>query len=127
MVNEIVIVVVVASFLGAMLLRRRSHDDVHTIEGYHRVAHTLEVINEHPHGSQRAGDPVEVPKHAYPESTVRLTDLAAVGLTTHPRRVKRWPHPRRSGATGALTFDDHVGPRCRGSRLPNAQTLPSAS
>jgi len=84
LVDGIIIVVVVASLLGAVLLRRRSHDDVHTIEGYHRVAHTLEVINEHPYGSRKTDAPVEVPKHAYPESTVRLTDSATVRLTSAP-------------------------------------------
>ena len=111
MVDGIIIVVVVASLLGAMLLRRRSHDDVHTIEGYHRVAHTLEVINEHPHGSQKAGDPVEVPKHAYPESTVRLTDSATVRLTSPPpTAVPPVAPPEAVERVGALTFDDALAP-----------------
>jgi hypothetical protein len=111
LVDGIIIVVVVASLLGALLLRRRSHDDVHTIEGYHRVAHTLEVINEHPHGSPKTGAPVEVPKHAYPESTVRLTDSATVRLTSPPpSAVPPVAPPETVERVGAITFDDALAP-----------------
>ena len=111
LVDGIIIVVVVASLLGAVLLRRRSHDDVHTIEGYHRVAHTLEVINEHPYGSQKTDAPVEVPKHAYPESTVRLTDSATVRLTSAPpTAVPPVAPPETVERVGAITFDDALAP-----------------
>ena len=111
LVDGIIIVVVVASLLGAVLLRRRSHDDVHTIEGYHRVAHTLEVINEHPYGSQKTDAPVEVPKHAYPESTVRLTDSATVRLTSPPpTAVPPVAPPETVERVGAITFDDALAP-----------------
>ena len=111
LVDGIIIVVVVASLLGAVLLRRRSHDDVHTIEGYHRVAHTLEVINEHPYGSRKTDAPVEVPKHAYPESTVRLTDSATVRLTSAPpTAVPPVAPPETVERVGAITFDDALAP-----------------
>ena len=111
LVDGIIIVVVVASLLGAVLLRRRSHDDVHTIEGYHRVAHTLEVINEHPYGSRKTDAPVEVPKHAYPESTVRLTDSATVRLTSPPpTAVPPVAPPETVERVGAITFDDTLAP-----------------
>lgn len=84
LVDVIIVVVVVASLLGAILLRRRSRDDVHSVEGYHRQIHTLEVINEHPAGSEVRRGSVEAPKHAYPGSTVRLTDSTTVRLTPPP-------------------------------------------
>lgn len=111
LVDGIIVVVVVASLVGALFLRRRSHDDVHTIEGYHRVAHTLEVINEHPLGSQKTGAPVEAPKHAYPESTVRLTDSATVRLTSSPpTAVPPVAPPEAVERVGAITFDDALAP-----------------
>ena len=72
--------VVAASFLAALLLRRRSHGDVHSVEGYHRQIHTLETISEHPPGPEASDHPVDGPKHAYPESAVRLTDSTTVRL-----------------------------------------------
>jgi hypothetical protein len=111
LVDGIIIVVVVASLLGAVLHRRRSRDDVHTIEGYHRVAHTLEAINEHPQGSEKAGSPVEVHKHAYPESAVRLTDAATVRLTHPPLSdVPPVAPPEVVTRVGAITFDDALAP-----------------
>jgi Domain of unknown function (DUF4115) len=116
--DVIIIVVVVSSLVGVVLLRRRSHDDVHTIEGYHRVAHTLEVINEHPQGinehpqgAKKSADPVVAPKHSYPESAVRLTDAATVRLT-HPTPTDVPPiaPPEVTERVGAITFDDALAP-----------------
>jgi hypothetical protein len=109
--DVIIIVVVVSSLVGVLILRRRSHDDVHTIEGYHRVAHTLEVINEHPQGAEKSADQVVGPKHSYPESTVRLTDAATVRLT-HPTPTDLPPvaPPEVGARVGAITFDDALAP-----------------
>jgi hypothetical protein len=109
--DVIIIVVVVSSVVGVLLLRRHSRDDVHTIEGYHRVAHTLEVINEHPQGAEKSADHVDAPKHSYPESTVRLTDAATVRLT-HPAPTDLPPiaPPEVAGRVGAITFDDALAP-----------------
>jgi hypothetical protein len=109
--DVIIIVVVVSSLVGVILLRRRSHDDVHTIEGYHRVAHTLEVINEHPQGAEKSADPVVAPKHSYPESAVRLTDAATVRLThPEPTDVPPIAPPEVAPRVGAITFDDALAP-----------------
>jgi hypothetical protein len=66
-----VVVVAVAGF-G---LRRRSRDDVHSVEHYHRQLHTLQEMREHP------SSPGDDEHAAYPApafrvgtSTVRLTD-----------------------------------------------------
>ena len=50
-------VVVVLGVLAAVLLTRRSHDDVHSVEHYHRQLHTLEEIRAHPtrHGDGNGG------------------------------------------------------------------------
>jgi Domain of unknown function (DUF4115) len=109
--DVIIIVVVVSSLVGVVLLRRRSHDDVHTIEGYHRVAHTLEVINEHPQGAEKTAESAAPTKHAYPESAVRLTDAATVRLT-HPAPTDVPPiaPPEVTERVGAITFDDALAP-----------------
>jgi hypothetical protein len=112
LVDGIIIVVVVASLLGALLLRRRSHDDVHSVEGYHRQIHTLEVISEHPAGSEAPSDAAEPPKHAFPESAVRLTDSTTVRIIAAPPEAVPPPTvppavpPPEEEAAVALSFDD---------------------
>ena len=79
-----------------------------------------------PLGSRKTDAPVEVPKHAYPESTVRLTDSATVRLTSPPPdrraaggptrdgRARRGHHLRRrvgpgAGGAGTRTPDPAIG------------------
>jgi hypothetical protein len=44
------VVVVAVAVSVAALLMRRSQDDVHSVEHYHRQLHTLEEIRSHPSG-----------------------------------------------------------------------------
>ena len=48
---------------------------------YEKPKAELEVISEHPAGSAEAGESVGAPKHAYPESAVRLTESTTARLT----------------------------------------------
>ncbi len=103
--------VVAASLLGVVLLRRRSHNDVHSVEGYHRQIHTLEVISEHPAGSENSEQPVGEPKHLYPESAVRLTDSTTVRLIGSPRPpVPPVAPPPVGDSSSTITFDALVRP-----------------
>jgi len=117
-VDGIIIVVVAGSLLGAVLLRRRSHDDVHSVEVYHRQIHTLEVINEHPAAlAAPGGDTAEVnegaptvshpQKHSYPEPTVRITNAAEPNIggpvSTDVPPIAPFEVVER---VGAITFDD---------------------
>jgi hypothetical protein len=104
LVDGVILVVVAASLIGAIVLRRRSHDDDHSVEGYHRQIHTLEVINEHPPGTEGETEAVEAHKHSYPESAVRLTESATVRLSESPPETV--PPPDVTERVGAITFDD---------------------
>jgi hypothetical protein len=56
LVGGILGAVVLAGLAVAMLTRRRSLDDEHSVEGYHRQLHTLEHISVHPvAGAEGAG------------------------------------------------------------------------
>ena len=117
------IVVVVASLLAALLTttpfpRRRPLRS----RGITASLHTLEVINEHPTDRGSASDPVEVPKHAYPESTVRVTDSATVRLTSRApgRGAARSPPPETVEHVRAIDLRRRVGPRAPASRHPSA-------
>jgi len=45
----IVAALLVAGIVAGVVVRRRSHDDAHSVEHYHRKLHTLEEIRAHPH------------------------------------------------------------------------------
>ncbi len=104
LIAEIVAVVIVGGVAVAILLLRRSHDDVHSVEHYHRQLHTLEEIRGHPNGDGQNGrDPVEFPASAFRvsgSSTVRLTEP---GRTIVPPV----PPPPLPNASEPLTFDDN--------------------
>ncbi len=75
MIGVIVVVVVVAGALLYALFRRRSHDDAHSVEHYHRQLHTLEEIRAHPlddsNGRSEAPFPAST---STASSSVRLTE-----------------------------------------------------
>jgi hypothetical protein len=122
----IIVAVMVVLVTAALLTRRVSHDDVHSVEGYHRSLHTLEEINAHPSVSSGVGAAGAEPRaragSAYPESAVRLAGTSTVRVTDAPPAsvppVSRPPRPPlpagssgASGASGAdpdlpVTFDD---------------------
>jgi hypothetical protein len=86
LIGGIVAAVVVLSLAAVLLTRRRAHDDVHSVEGYHRSLHTLEHINAHP--------AAPAPEH---ESAVRLAGTPSVRVTDPP-----WG----AAPPGPVAFDD---------------------
>jgi hypothetical protein len=106
---EIVVALVVVALAAAALTRRRSHDDVHSVEGYHRQLHTLEHMNVHPvepvadsepAEGAKEGKPVKAAKPdkaakvakavgaAFPESAVRVPGTRTVRVTDGVPTVK---------------------------------------
>jgi uncharacterized protein YceK len=110
LIDWIAVAVVVVVLAAALLTRRLTHDDVHSVEGYHRSLHTLESINAHPavHGGDtKTGDG---PKPAYPESAVRVAGTSSVRVTDRPPfSVPPVPPPLVAEGDRPVTFDD-AGP-----------------
>ena len=48
LIGGLIAVVVVLGVLAAVLMARRTHDDEHSVEHYHRQLHTLEEIRGQP-------------------------------------------------------------------------------
>ena len=100
-------VVVLVGLAAVVLLRRRSHDDVHSVEHYHRQLHTLEEMQAHlpsaepPNGNGQRALPASAFKVSG-TSTVRLTES---GLTPVPPI----PPPPVATPSEPVSFDD-AGP-----------------
>jgi hypothetical protein len=98
LVAWLVLIGVVAVAATAVSLRRRSHDDVHSVEGYHRQLHTLEVIRTHTDAE---------PGAAFPESTFKVSTHATVRLTEPGQAVvPPVPPPPVPDPDRPVTFDD---------------------
>jgi hypothetical protein len=82
LIGVILVVVAVAVLAATAFTRRRSHDDVHSVDGYHRQLHTLEHISVHPLQADRDGATSSKP--AIPESAVRLAGSPNVRVTDAP-------------------------------------------
>src|SRR5471032_2226535 len=102
---------------AALLTRRVSHDDVHSVEGYHRSLHTLEEINAHPSvsGAAAGAGSRATAVSAYPESAVRLAGTSTVRVTDAPPAsvppvplplVSLPPFPPGADPDLPVTFDD---------------------
>src|ERR1700684_1503928 len=91
LIGGIVAAAVVVVIAVALLTRRVAHDDVHSVEGYHRSLHTLESINAHPTGSGVDEAASQGAKSPYPESAVRVADPSTVRVTGP--RGSGWPVP----------------------------------
>jgi hypothetical protein len=104
LIAEIVAVVVVAGLVAAVMVRRRSHDDEHSVEHYHRQLHTLEELRGHPPAAERQnGNDEEV----YPASTFRVSGSSTVRLTESDRPVvPPVPPPPVANPAEPVTFDD---------------------
>jgi len=106
MIGGIVAVVVILGAVAALLVRRRTHDDVHSVDHYHRQLHTLEEIRAHPPPGQENGNgEATFPASAFrvSGSTVRLTES---GKTVVPPV----PPPPVPNPAEPVTFDDDDGP-----------------
>jgi hypothetical protein len=111
LIGVIVAAVAVVVLVATVLTRRVTHDDVHSVEGYHRSLHTLETINAHPADTvrQAAGD--QRAQAAFPESAVRLAGSPTVRVTDlRPGAVPPVPPPPVNDADRPLKFDDEEKP-----------------
>jgi hypothetical protein len=97
LIDGIVAVVVVALVVAAVVLLRRSQDDAHSVEHYHRQLHTLEEISSHPSVGDDSAAPTGsdngengASREVYPASAFRVSGTPPPS----PRRRRR-PSPTR--------------------------------
>ncbi|HEY5384175.1 MAG TPA: DUF4115 domain-containing protein [Acidimicrobiales bacterium] len=111
LIGGLIVVVVVLGVIAAVLLTRRSHDDVHSVEHYHRQLHTLEEIRGHPvdaaNGST-VGEKVDKAEgEVFPASAFRVSGSSTVRLTGSDQPpVPPVPPPPVANPSKPLTFDD---------------------
>jgi hypothetical protein len=106
-IGGLIAVVVVLGIVAAVVVSRRSRDDVHSVEHYHRQLHTLEEMRTHvpPAGGQNGNG-----EAAYPASAFRVTGSSTVRLTESDRPAPPpAPPPPVANPAEPLTFDD-AGP-----------------
>jgi Domain of unknown function (DUF4115) len=110
LIGGLIVVVVVLGVIAAVLLTRRSHDDVHSVEHYHRQLHTLEEMRGHPVGGDLSnGSPAadKVDEEVFPASAFRVSSSSTVRLTQSDRPVvPPVPPPPVPNPSKPLTFDD---------------------
>ena len=111
LIGGLVAVVVVLGVIAAVLMARRTHDDEHSVDHYHRQLHTLEEIRTHPAGDGANGRDSESREGGvFPASAFRVSGSSTVRLTesgTPP--VPPVPPPPVPNPSEPLTFDD-AGP-----------------
>jgi hypothetical protein len=106
-IGGIVAAVVLAALTVVLLTRRVSHDDLHSVEGYHRSIHTLESINAHPAAPGDGAQSSSAMKSAYPESAIRLGGSPSVRVTDAPTSsLPPVPPPPMLDPEAPVTFDD---------------------
>jgi hypothetical protein len=110
LIGGIVAAVLVTVGAVALLTRRVAHDDVHSVEGYHRSLHTLETINAHPTTSGGEEVSAQGAKYAYPESAVRVAGPSTVRVTGLRGSVPPVATPPLADPDAPMTFDDAVQP-----------------
>src|SRR6516225_10090996 len=94
---------VVVGVVAGAVLRRRSQDDVHSVEHYHRQLHTLEEMRTHPTAGQEESNG-EAP---YPVNAYRVPNSPRVRLTEPGTTVVPPASPPPVPNPGmAETFDD---------------------
>ena len=103
LIGGLIGVVILLGVVAAVLLLRRSHDDVHSVEHYHRQLHTLEEIRTHTPGERPNGSAGA----AFPASAFRVSGSSTVRLTEsdHPV-VPPVPPPPVPQPGEPMTFDD---------------------
>jgi hypothetical protein len=115
LIGGLVGVVVVVGVAAAILLLRRSQDDVHSVEHYHRQLHTLEEIRTHPTGtatSAGTGSATDAgqngsERETFPASAIRVSGSSTVRLTESGRPpVPPVPPPPVPNPAEPVSFDD---------------------
>ncbi|MGO9856628.1 MAG: DUF4115 domain-containing protein [Acidimicrobiales bacterium] len=101
---------VVVGVTAGMLARRRTHDDVHSVEHYHRQLHTLEEMRTHLPTGSSGGHQNGNEAAAFPASPFRVSGSSTVRLTESGRPpVPPAPPPPVPNPAEPVTFDD-AGP-----------------
>ena len=94
---------VVVGVVAGAALRRRSQDDVHSVEHYHRQLHTLEEMRTHPTEGREHGNG----EASFPASTFRVSTSPTVRLTEPGSTiVPPVPPPLVPNPGQAVAFDD---------------------
>jgi hypothetical protein len=112
LIGGLIVVVVVLGVLAAVLLTRRSHDEVHSVEHYHRQLHTLEEIRGHPgdvaNGSTAGEKTGMADGGVFPASAIRVSGSSTVRLTgsDQPPVPPVPPPPPVPNPSKPVTFDD---------------------
>ncbi len=103
LISGLIGVVILLGVVAAVLLLRRSHDDLHSVEHYHRQLHTLEEIRTNTPGDRPNGSAGE----AFPATAFRVSGSSTVRLTEsdHPV-VPPVPPPPVPKSGEPVTFDD---------------------
>ena len=105
LIGGLVAVVVVLGVLAAVLLARRTRDDEHSVEHYHRQLHTLEEIRAHPTADRANGRDSDV--GVFPASAFRVAGSSTVRLTESGKSpVPPVPPPPVPNPSEPLSFDD---------------------
>jgi hypothetical protein len=108
LIGGLVAVVVVLGVIAAVLMARRTHDDEHSVDHYHRQLHTLEEIRAHPTGDGANGRDSE--GGVFPASAFRVSGSSTVRLTeSGGPPVPPAPPPPVPNPSEPLSFDD-AGP-----------------
>jgi Domain of unknown function (DUF4115) len=106
LIGGLIGVVVVLGVTAAVLMLRRSHDDEHSVEHYHRQLHTLEEMRTHPTADSPNGS-AEADHEAFPASAFRVSGSSTVRLTEADRPVvPPVPPPPVPNPSKPVTFDD---------------------
>jgi hypothetical protein len=109
LIGGIVAAVAVAVLATALLTRRAAHDDVHSVEGYHRSLHTLETINAHPTVASEDNGSAPRGEQGHHANAVRVAGSSTVRLTKTGRpAVPPIPPPTLVDPDVLLSFDDEA-------------------
>jgi Domain of unknown function (DUF4115) len=106
LIGGIVAIVVIVGGAIWVLLRRRSHDDVHSVEHYHRQLHTLEEMRTHPtQPTHSDGDGLA----SYPSPAFRVGSGSPAVRLTDPNKPLVPPVPPPPVPAVPVQFDDERG------------------
>jgi uncharacterized protein DUF4115 len=113
LIGALIGVVLIVAVVVAAVVRGRSHDDVHSVEHYHRQLHTLEEIQTHPSAGRQNGngngDGDGDEDAAYPARAFRVSGSSTVRLTEGYPVVPPVPPPPVPNPGRPITFDDEDG------------------